>query len=269
MNISRIALFTLSLLLINCKKDNPLETINSQKADTIKMQNHLLPIIIDDAELEKQIVIIYDNGYEKLCYSKNDLNKIVKLFPTVNEQIVREPIEAYLFSGIWKEYINSTNKKETYTFGSEAGQDNFYLVYAYFLKKKNDEIKYDPERKTLIELYKAINEIYGTLNYGGTFYGHQNKRLIGEAEYSVHCLIKNTTYYQKNYNFSKQKKYYLEALKQYILDEESINVENKIDKLEAEKRMEKFHQKIATIEKLTTNYFYLNQVQNFEIKNYK
>jgi len=268
MNISRISLFTLSILLINCKKDNTLETIN-EKENTIGIQSHQLPIIIDDAKLEKQIVTIYQNDYEKLTYSKNELNKIVKLFPSLNEQIVREPIETYLFSGIWKEYLNSTNEKETYTFGSEAGQDNFYLVYAYFLKKKNDEIKYHTERKTLIELYKTINEIYGALNYGGTFYGHQNKRLIGEAEYSVYCLIKNKPYFQKQYDFSKQKKYYLEGLKQYILDEESINIENKIDKLEAKNRMEKFHQKIASIEKLTTNYFYLNQVQNFEIKNYK
>lgn len=68
------------------------------------------------------------------------------------------------------------------------------------------------------------------------------------------------------------KKIYLKSLIQYVTDEESQNVYNQIDlvenKTKAIERAKELEKKIDILQKLITNYFYLNQVQNFE-KNYK
>lgn len=247
------------------------DTLTSEKkAESKEDKNCNLPKFIDDPKLEKEKIIIWsEEGAEKLIYSKNELNKILKLFPVFNEDVLyRKPEETYWISGIWKEYLNEKGEKETISFGSEAGQDAFYLLYAYFLKKKNGESKYRNERKTLIKLFQAINGIYEGLAYGGTGFGHEHQRLLGDAEYSIHLLAGQKEYYTKKYDFNTQKKLFIESLKQYIVDEESQNVENEIDKVEAKVRAKEFEKRINIINKLTTNYFYLSQIQKFEFNNY-
>ena len=267
-----IAIFTICL---SCKKDN---SIKEKKLQTEKKSNKELliqdlPQINNDPKLEKEKIVIYsEKNNETLILSKNELNKIEKLFPLFKSEFISNPNEAYSASGQWKDYINQNGKVEHYSFGSEAGQDKFCLIYAYFLKQKNGEKKYKKERQNLIELYKAINGLYGGLNYGGTFYGHQHKRLNAFAEYSVYLLKNNGEYYNKKYDFRNQKKLYLKSLIQYVTDEESQNVYYQMDLVEnkpkASERTKELEKKIDILQKLITNYFYLNQVQEFE-NNYK
>lgn len=262
----KIIIIVFSVFLYGCNKAKK-EIPPNSKIENISNKNQCLPQLKENIKLEKEKVIIYsEENNESLSYSKNDINKIEILFPVLKEKNVRNPEEAYWFGGVWKEYINEKGEKETFSFGSETGQDDFYLVYAYYLKKLNGDEQYRTERETLIELYQTINGIYESLNYGGTFYGHQYKRLIGEAEYSIYLLSNNKDYYQKNYDFKKQKVNYLKSLIQYIEDEEGRNIENEI---EAKRRAEKLEKKIDVIQRLATNYFYLNQVQKFEMDNYK
>ena len=281
-----IAIFTVCL---SCKNDNSIKEkelqtkikaielrenklkIKENKAEEIQIQG--LPQIKDEPSLEKYKIVIYDEKDNRsLILTKNELNKIEKLFPLFNSKFISNPNEAYSASGIEKDYINQDGKKEHYTFGSEVGQDNFCLVYAYYLKQQNGEEKFRIERKNLINLYKAINELYAELSYGGTFYDHQYYRLIAFAEYSINLLKNNKTYYEKEYDFHKQKKLYIKSLIQFVEDVESTNVYNKMDLVDNKpkviERTKRLKGKIDILEKLITNYFYLNQVQNFE-NNYK
>ena len=264
-----IALFT---IFLSCKKENFVKA-KTEKENTKIILNQGLPQIIDEPKLENEKIIIFsEKDNETLIISKNELNKIEKLFPIFTSEFISNPNEAYSASGEWKDYINQNGKKEHYSFGSEAGQDKFCLIYTYFLKQKNGDRKFITERQNLIELYKAINGLYEGLNYGGTFYGHQHKRLNAFAEYSIYLLKNNGEYYDKKYDFRNQKKLYLKSLIQYVTDEESQNVYNQIDLVEnkpkALERAKELEKKIDILQKLITNYFYLNQVQEFE-NNYK
>ena len=275
MNLKSIYFIAIFTICLSCKKDN---SVTEKKLQTEKKSNNELliqglPQIIDKPKLEKEKIVIYtEKDNETLILSKNELNKIENLFPLLKSEFISNPSEAYSASGEWKDYINQNGKKEHYSFGSEAGQDKFCLIYAYFLKQKNGEKKFKTERQNLIELYKALNGLYGGLNYGGTFYGHQHKRLNAFAEYSVHLLKINREYYNKKYDFRNQKKLYLKGLIQYVTDEESQNVYNQTDLVEnkpkALERAKELEMKIDILQKLITNYFYLNQVQEFE-NNYK
>jgi hypothetical protein len=275
MNIKSIYFIAIFTICLSCKKDN---SVKEKKLQTEKKSNNELliqglPEIIDNPKLEKEKIVIYtEKDNESLSLSKNELNKIEKLFPLFKSEFISNPNEAYSASGEWKDYINQNGKKEHYSFGSEAGQDKFCLIYTYYLKQKNGEQKFKTERQNLIKLYKAINELYGELNYGGTFYSHQNKRLNAFAEYSVYILKINGEYYNKKYDFRNQKNIYLKSLIQYVTDEESQNVYNQMDLVEnkpkALERAKELERKIDILQKLITNYFYLNQVQEFE-NNYK
>jgi hypothetical protein len=269
MNIKPIYFIALFTIFLSCKNDNAKTEKESNKKTSIQG----LPQIIDDPKLENEKIVIFtEKDNETLIISKNELNKIEKLFPILKSEFISNPNEAYSASGEWKDYVNQNGEKEHYSFGSEAGQDKFCLIYAYYLKQKNGEQKFKTERQNLIKLYKAINELYGELNYGGTFYGHQHKRLNAFAEYSIYLLKNNGEYYHKKYDFRNQKKLYLKSIIQYVSDEESQNVYNQIDLVEnkpkALERAKELEKKIDILQKLITNYFYLNQVQEFE-NNYK
>ncbi len=244
--------------------------IKLNKAEKILIQS--LPKIKDDPKLEKQKIVIYaEKDNDSLIISKNELNKIELLFPLFKSDFFSNPNEAYA-SCESQQYVYQDGKKDNFTFSSEAGEDSFCLIYTYYLKQKNGVNKFKTERKKLIELYRAINGLYEGLNYGGTFYGHQHKRLNAFAEYSIYFLASNKEYFEKKYDFRKQKELYLKLLRQYVSDEESKNIEYQIDlvgnKPRAIERQRKLREKINILEKLITNYFYLNQLQDFEV-NYK
>ena len=267
-----IVIFTICL---SCKKDNLVKEkelkIRGNKSQEISFQ--CLPRIKDKPNLEKQKIVIYaEKDNDSLVLSKNEMNKIEQLFPLFKSKYYVNPNEAYSSSGIWKDYINQDGKKEHFSFGSEAGQDNFCLVYSYYLKQKNGERKYKAQRNKLIELYRAINGLYEGLNYGGTFYGHQHKRLNAFAEYSIYLLSINGENYNKKYDFKNQKNLYIKLITQYVSDEESKNVYYQMDLVEnkpkALKRAKELKGKIDILQKLITNYFYLSQVEDFE-NNYK
>ncbi|WP_144215600.1 hypothetical protein [Flavobacterium anhuiense] len=258
------------VLLFGCekKKQEPIKKI--KQADNIKSQ--CLPHLYDDPKLEKKKVVIHAEEYDSLLFSKNELNRIEKLFPVLKAEFPASPEEACSIK-LWENYIDQNGKEQSITFSSEAGEDQFCLLYAYYLKQKNGEKKFKKERETLINLYQTINSIYWQLNYGGTYFGHQYKRLNASAEYSIYQLATGKEYYEKEYDFQKQKELYIKTIMQFVEDEESQNVyyqeDLHVNRKKANERAKELKDKINILEKLITNYFYLNQVQNFEITYYK
>ena len=145
MNLKSIYIITIFTICLSCKNDNSLKEkeLQTVKKNDNEILGQILPQINDDPKLEKEKIVIYsENENETLILSKNELNKIEKLFPLFKSEFISNPTEAYSASGEWKDYINENGKKEHCSFGSEAGQDKFYLVYAYYLKQRNGEKKF-------------------------------------------------------------------------------------------------------------------------------
>jgi hypothetical protein len=271
MKNNHILLLSFFIFLLGCNEPKKKEKIIKKTREV--STNKCLPHLRDDPKLEKEEIIIYaDNDGDSLIISKNEMNKIEALFPVFKADFPSNPNESYAGNS-WKKYINQDGKEDSFTFGSEAGQDYFCLVYTYYRKQKNGDEKFKKERETLIELYRAVNGLYQGLNYGGTYFGHQHKRLNADAEYSIYQLVIGKEYYEKKYDFQKQKDLYIKTVIQYVADEESQNVyyqeDLMNDKKRANERVKQLQDKINSLQKLITNYFYLNQVQNFEITYYK
>lgn len=268
---NKIILWLISCsFLVSCKE--PKKEIITVKPKEVSA-NKCLPHIKDNPKLQDEMVLVFaDEEIDSVLFSKNELNKIEILFPVFKAKFPSNPNESYAGKA-WENYINQDGKEETITFGSEVGRDDFCLVYAYYLKQKNGEQKYKLEREKLIQLYHAVNGLYQSLNYGGTYFAHQFKRLYADAEYSIYQLAVGKEYYDKKYDFQKQKKLYIQSLTQYVADEESQNSYNQDDSIDGKgknsKRAKQLQEKINILQKLITNYFYLNQVQNFEITYYK
>lgn len=189
---------------------------------------------------------------DTLKFAKDDFNKIIDKHAEFFEEHPNKPDQAYV-------KIND--------FGSEVGQDNYYTLYAYFLKQKNGEKKYEKERKNLIDIYLKINSLFQHFQYGGTYFGHQYSRILGYAEYSIYLMQKNKEDIEKTYNITRQKELYIKSLHQLIEDESKIDFytlgREKI------KRNKKLNQIVDELNELITDNFYLRRAQEFQYGHYE
>jgi len=215
----------------------------------------------------KDTVYIYSQTKDTLRYSKNEFNDIVDNFPELYESPVRNPDTTYSISMVWVDLVDSLRNRNHLTFGSEAGQDEYYILYAYFLKHKNGIAKYSVRRKKLLEIYNTLNDLFGMLNYGGTYYGHQYSRIEGYAEFSVYWFRHYEDWFDRPYDITKQRKFYIAGLKQLILNEEKIDNITTGKKEKAERRKELFDN-ADKLNKLITDNFYLRMAQSFQSDNY-
>jgi len=211
---------------------------------------------------DKDTVYIFSQLKDTLKFSKQEFNDIVDNFPELTSLNTQNPDTAY-YSKIWVDLVDSLGEKKHLTFGSEAGQDNYYILYAYFLKQKNGIAKYSVRRKKLFEIYNTLNSLFENLNYGGTYFGHQYSRIEGYAEFSIYWYRHYEDYFDRPYDITKQKEFYIGGLKQLILDEEKID-NNTTGKKEKAERRRKLFEKVDNLEKQITDNFYLRMAQSFQ-----
>lgn len=192
---------------------------------------------------------------DTLKFAKSDFNKIVDEHPELFQEFSEHPDKLYY------RFVNGVD------FGSEQGQDVYYALYAHFLKQKNGISKYIQQRKILIEIYSRINSLFGHFQYGGTYFGHQQMRILGYAEYSIYLFPKEKEEIEKTYDITKQKELYIKSLRQLIDDESKIDFET----LGQEKttRSRKLNAIVDELEKLITDNFYLRRTQEFHYSNYE
>lgn len=170
--------------------------------------------------------------------------------------------------------VNTENADRTYYcngnsvgFAGEAGQDSYYILYAYFLKQKNGTNKYSDQRKKLIEIYLNINTLFGQFEYGGTYFGHQKFRIPAYAEYSVYLYSLNLNDFEKTYDITNQKEIYIKSLRQLITDESSIDNETTVS--EKNLRKKDLNKIVDNLEGLISDIFYLRRAQEFQYRNYE
>lgn len=201
------------------------------------------------------LAIKTETGYT-IKYGKEEFNGIIDNHPELTSTHTDNPDQAYHCS------------EDNEGFISEAGQDRYFILYAYFLKNKNGDKKYSEIRKKLMDIFQNINLLFGNFEYGGTYFGHQGARILGYAEYSVYLYKQNETRpISKTYDIAKQKNIYINSLRQLISDEISIDVNTTgQDKIERVKRLNKI---VDDIDKAITDNFYLRRTQDFHYGHYE
>ena len=144
-------------------------------------------------DYQEKVVVLVD-GNETIAYPKNELEKITAMFPElVPNPHPLHPDEAYDSRGA--NYTSSARDASIEMgFNSEAGQDKFYILYAYFLKQKNGVETYQNQRAKLVTVYRLINHINRSLTHGGTYFSHQHYRIHGYAEYAIYSASQPVSY---------------------------------------------------------------------------
>lgn len=201
-----------------------------------------------------------------IFYKTDDLKDFAKHRPELISEYVDDPAIEYARKKLSPDELDN-QKGIDYSFSSEVGQDGYYIIYAYFLRLRNGDKPFVTQRAKLIKLYGDINSIFEKLMGGGTYFGHQETRILGDAEYAVSLYPKNKDdYYVKTYSIAAQKELYINALKQRIDDELSASA----DVPEKDKSATKvaLYKTVNDIDSLITEYFYLKMAQQFQYTKY-
>lgn len=250
--MKNLAFLLIAFLLFSCTNTDKKRKFS--KSDTSATQINTQKKSITDASDGKDTVNINIDLDDADKHTKTELRKILEKNPELNEKYISSPDECY---------AKRTTENDDYL--SELGQDEYYALYAYFLRQKNSEKQYNQQREKLIDIYRDINSIYQKLAGGGTYFGHQYTRILGYAEYSI-CLGKGNNYYIKNYNIAGQKNLYINSLKQHMYDE--VNNDGELSPKEKSDKQLELLKTITDIDRLITNYFYLKMAERFQYSHY-
>jgi hypothetical protein len=269
--MKNLSLILLILFIVACGYQQEKQP-NNLKDSTQRTDHRLSNNTVDcdttswyKTKKDRDSVLVFNDEGEKSFYTNGELNRILKSYPELNDTtLYNSPNEAYEKRG-----TNAVLKPcDNHLWGCEVCKDQYYVLYAYFLKQRNGDKKFKQERLHLIELYRDVNHIFDLLAQGGTYFGHQYYRIIGYAEYAIFLKRNDTNHdiYRKKYDISKQKSFYINGLKQLIEDEISHNYDiSEKDKLTLKKQL---FETVSNIDRLITSYFYLTMTQEFHYSNY-
>jgi len=220
---------------------------------------------IDKSRLYYQgdsLTIVSGNN-DTLIYSTVDFNEIVDNFPTLYEENPKHPDLSYAESGYFKDIVTNKGTQKHISFASELGQDEYFILYAYFLKKKNSGEQLDSQRNRLLSIYQNINTIYALLSNGGTFFGHQASRIPAYVEFALNQYKRDHNYYDKVDSVEKQKRLYLLLFRQTLYDENEAYHE-----LQDESKLQRYENHLEILDSLITDNFYLKKAKEFQYSNY-
>ena len=246
-----IYIVAITMILLSCNNKSK-QVKRTRTTDTINKATE-----VDNSKFytkQDTVLIATEIGYT-LKYSKKDFNSIVNKHTEFFEEYPANPDQAY---------FNDNDKEE---FESEVGQDNYYVLYAYFLKQKNGVKEFAKQRQKLIDIFSKINSLFENFEYGGTYFGHQRSRILGYAEYSIYLLPKTKDEISKSYDIKNQKELYIKSLRQLIEDESKIDFSTLGN--EKVERNKKLNKKVDELDKLITDNFYLRRAQEFHYQHYE
>ncbi len=212
---------------------------------------------------DSSITIPYSDE-DSITFSKEFMQEVIAWYPELYEKIPERPDIAWAISLHGGETPGSGS---SISFSSLAGQDDYYILYGWFLQKHNTGQGLKGKRDTLTHIFRDINDIFGFLNNGGTYFGHQFKRITGYAEYAVYEYRVNKDWFLRAYALHPQKQLYLAALRQRITDDVSDNPDGYTPEQQVGRRQE-ITTIVANLDSLITDHFYLRQAQAFQYSHY-
>jgi hypothetical protein len=117
-------------------------------------------------------------------------------------------------------------------------------------------------------MFRLINEIYDHLTGGGTYYGHQYRRILGYTEYAIYQFDIAGYYYNKPYDIASQKRIYIAGLRQQLTDEINSNNGDGLSPEDKTQLKTKLFKLVDRLPPLIVDHFSLASLQEFHYSHY-
>jgi uncharacterized protein YbcC (UPF0753/DUF2309 family) len=193
----------LIFLFIACQSNNDKSSVYSEKQALYTVQ--------DTLNL---------NGHKFL---KKEFNSIVDNFPRLYQDDVLHPDSLYkIDSPLNRDFIDLNGQKQNISFDSDAGQDRYFALYAYFLTNKNKGTRFEFLSPYLKNSYENINTIFERLSRGGTHYIHQSSCVPAYVAYDVYFINNSERLPEFTKKTRAERWEFIYDLKQQIKDESEM-----------------------------------------------
>lgn len=245
-------------------------TESCTETPVLQMQSAHSPVVeVQDAPTYEQLLascqpipirflkmrhIISESVQDTIDYTREKITEILKCYPILYHGKILSPDTAY-----WQ----GRKFKDCPSFGSEAGQDGFMMLYGHFLKnRENSATHWKPIREHLILTYLNLNHFFGVIQHGGTFFGHQSQRIYAYAEYDLYLFHTQPQRFKSKPQFQKRKDKFIQKLK--LLAEKHVEHEYTDEERASKiKHQKKLLDLVKAIQTNLTNEFYLVSTQHF------
>ncbi|MFY7653314.1 MAG: hypothetical protein ACOVQE_11440 [Chitinophagaceae bacterium] len=171
-------------------------------------------VSINQKPKKDSVYIVGKSSGYKTGYTQNEYNQIRKYFISLFATDVKGPAECY--ESYFKLNEAETNKIASVKFG---GDDNYYVLYAHFLKQQQTSNNLNQYRWHLLNGLSALNNLYAGMARGGSFFSHLQIQTDATVEFALNKRFKNVAYPSataKTADFLKEKEAFKTLLKQKI-----------------------------------------------------
>ncbi len=242
-------LLAFAVVLFSCGKQQPL-IFEPAREDSIPPSDSVTHVTTSDTI---RMVAIVLNDTLEFEYDSESYSGFERWFKEMATDKIIAPDKAYSKFMSLEDY-----KAININFDSEAGQDNFYMLYAYFLQQINGKNNYSPERQKLTAAYHQINNLKSYYQYGGTYFGHMKYRIYGYAEYNIYTLDKSLN---AETDIAAGKASFISELKKIYA--EKLNEDGDTMPHEKPEKLKRMMEMIDTIGNNISNAYTLKEVKHF------
>ena len=195
------------------------------------------------------VVVTMANGVECEKLGRDEYNNFLKSVPELcfSGSDIASPETLYNLN---------IERGDCMDFNSEAGQDNYYIWYAWFLQDVNGGEKYQTQREALYQIYSTINNTYNITSMGGTGFAHEQARIPARVEYDLYCAINSGALNAKS-SETVDASETVNAIWNKIKMDFEIDVNDDMFPLQYRaKQLHDIYENMATLQNFITNKFY-------------
>ncbi|MFY7652701.1 MAG: hypothetical protein ACOVQE_08345 [Chitinophagaceae bacterium] len=237
----------------------PVSTLKPTSSNNINQQTET-----NQKPTKDSVYVVGKSSGYTTGYTQKEYKEIRKYFTSLFAADVKDPGDCY--DSYFKLNEAETNKIASVNFG---GDDNYYVLYAHFLKQQQTSYNIKLYRSHLLGALSALNNLYASMARGGSFFSHLQIQTDAMVEFALNKRFKNLAYPPTNQtaDFLKEKQAYKALLEQKMQEKKSDkDFWMGFSKKQKNDILLQWNKYLQTIDKQLVSQEVLNEVKAFHTK---
>ena len=221
----------------------------AQKNSNIDTKQHLIDV--SNLRYINDTIWVPIEDDDTIPWTRVEFRDIMVKHPELIDDTIEDPDLTYK-----KGLLSDRN------FESETGEDEYFLLYSFFLRRVNKSDTLMQFRENTVAVYHLANAIFQRLSGGGTAYGHLYLRSYAYADYALYAYAHQKNAATLTNDFEKERSEFFLRLERRIQDHLLDNRGSYDDEGFAE-RNKGINNDLNQLKNLISDSYYLRMAEEF------